>query len=159
VRSTGISVTSLMALVALVAVEAASLRLAGGGGVDACRLLTVSGLAWATISARRHEGQAGAFWFGFALAGWAGFLLVLDALGDRGSNPSLVSFIPLRLLESAFQREKVSGNWASHLVTMDQARILHYMMVFPVAFVGGVIGWLAAPRQQVKRKDAIETAT
>jgi hypothetical protein len=142
-----------MAIVALIAVEVAALRLADDNSVDACRLLTAATLVVATFLARNRVGGEGAFWFGFALLGWATFILVLDArassyqvvdalTGRRSvSSVSLVSRLPLQILMARFDGGSSISSSTVHRV-MGQFQILHFMLILASGFVGGYVGWL-----------------
>jgi hypothetical protein len=139
-----------MALIALAAIELGALRMAGPYGVDACRFLTVAALAWATSLARVRKGEAGAFWFSFALAGWASYLLVIDSRGDR-SLESLVAWIPLHLLDAVSPWSAITNNATAMERWREQVHILHDMMVLTVACLGGLAGWLTARRRRRSR--------
>jgi hypothetical protein len=136
-----------MALIALAALEFGALRLAGPHGVNACNLLTVATLIWATTMARARKGGASDFYFGFALAGWAAYLLVIDALGNR-STDSIVGWIPLQLVEITYDRAAVQNTPGLRDRAIEQWRIAHYMMVLPVACLGGLVGWVLGRRRQ-----------
>jgi hypothetical protein len=114
-----------MALVAVVALEFSSMRLAGGAGVDVCRFLTVATLVWGSILARVRGGRVGAFWFGFALAGWASYLLVVDALAARSSD-SVVSLVPLWMVEATVDRAGLGNSFSAHNQLVDQIHMVHY---------------------------------
>jgi hypothetical protein len=73
-----------MAIIALLAVEMASLRVASDGYVDLSRHLTIVMLAVATYLARYGYGGRAAWWFGFALVGWAYLALAVDGSARRG---------------------------------------------------------------------------
>jgi hypothetical protein len=157
-----------MTLIALVSLELGALRLASPLSVDACRFFTVAALAWATILARVRKGEAGAFWFGFALAGWAAFLLVLDTLGSQSST-SLVGAIPRLLANAVYGRPSVPFTPTVRDRLVQQFLIVHYLMVLPVAALGGLGGWLTArwrpgrpddyaPEENGRRKDNEDAA-
>jgi hypothetical protein len=148
------SLAGLMGIVALVAVEVAALRSAGDGWVDACRLLTASVLVLATFLARDRRGGERAFWFGFAVLGWATFVLVVDALAGSRSSNSVISKLPLLVVEATVDRAE-SNSYDSHLRTLRQLHILHLVLILPAGFIGGFVGWWADRR---RRRHAEETA-
>ncbi len=78
-----IRIAAVMAIIAVLAVEMASLRVASDAFVDLSRHLTVGMLVVATYLARRNKGDRGSWWFGFALLGWAYLALVIDASARR----------------------------------------------------------------------------
>jgi hypothetical protein len=147
-----LSIAGLMALVAIAAIAVASLHMADSFGVDACRILTVAVLVWATIGARFGAGRGGGFWFGFALAGWASYLLVIDVQANP-TRPSVFSWIPMRMSD-AIGYGVATNTMADLERRFAQSLILHYMMVLPVACLGGLVGWLAARRRE--RADATD---
>jgi hypothetical protein len=56
-----------MAVIAVVAIELAALRIGSDAWVDVSRYLTVATLAMASYLARDRRGDRGEWWFGFAL--------------------------------------------------------------------------------------------
>ena len=82
-RRIRIPIAAIMAVIAVLAVEMASFRVASDGYVNLTRHLTVVVLATATYLARYREGDRAAWWFGFALFGWAYFALAVDASARR----------------------------------------------------------------------------
>ena len=136
-----------MALVALVAVELAALRSAQDGWVDACRFLTAAVLVLATFLARYRQAEEGAFWFGFAVVGWATFILVLDALAATRSSDSVISRLPQLALEAMVDRA-AANNYAAALRVMRQFHILHLMLILPVGVAGGFGCWFVERRRR-----------
>lgn len=147
------TIAGLMGIVGLVAVEIAALRSAEDGWVDACRLLTASVLVFATFLARDRRGREGAFWFGFAVLGWAAFVLVQDALAGSNASESVMSRLPRLVLAAIADREE-SGSYAAHERILRQFRILHLMLILPAGLIGGVVGWWTDRRRRRKTGDA-----
>jgi len=73
------SIAFLMGFTLIVGVELAALQSATGEWAEAVRFLTIGILVVATYRARFSTGMAGTWWFGFALLGWAYYLLGIDA--------------------------------------------------------------------------------
>jgi hypothetical protein len=142
-----LSIAGLMGLVALVAVEVAGLRSAEDGWVDVCRLLTATALVFATFLARDRRDEEAAFWFGFAVLGWASFVLVLDALTARRSSESIISLLPRFVLQAIVDRT-TTNSYAGSLRVMRQFHILHLMLIMPAGFLGGVLYWSVDRRRQ-----------
>ena len=72
-----VSVTGLMAVVALFGLEFAALRAGSRLWFSAIYSLTALLLLFAVIAAKYRRGDARAFWFGFAVFGWGYLLLAL----------------------------------------------------------------------------------
>ena len=77
---TRISISGFMILTVVCALPTAALIVASNGWVEATRYLTVAVLCAATYLARYRKGNEGAWWFGFSLAGWAFFVLLIDSM-------------------------------------------------------------------------------
>ena len=91
--------------------------------------------------------RGGAFWFGFSVLGWAAFVLVLDALAGSKSSDSIISRLPLLVLEATVDRAESSG-YGAHLRNLHQFHILHLMLILPVGLIGGVVGWWCDRRRR-----------
>ena len=152
-----IPIAAAMAIVALLAVEMASLRVASDGYVDLTRHLTVVMLAVATYLARYREGDRAAWWFGFALLGWAYFALVIDASARRApvslrrpfvSPPMNVPLPPMTLLGLFFSDEVLNGP-SEPLIKLwwNQYEIVQSMLNLFVAGLGGLVCWIRNRRR------------
>jgi hypothetical protein len=160
-------IAALMALIALIAVEMASLRVASDGFVDLSRHLTVAMLAVATYLARYREGDRAAWWFGFALLGWSYFALVVDA-SSRSHTAMMISrreLPPVTMLGLLmFLREE---SWATDNPLLlkywwNQFEILQSIFTLVLASLGGLVFWMwgrhrGAPyRQEESRSGRLE---
>ena len=76
-----ISISGFMILTVVCTLPMASLIVASDGWVDVTRYLTVAVLCAGTYRARYRKDNEGAWWFGFSLAGWAFFVLLIDSIG------------------------------------------------------------------------------
>ena len=145
-----IPIAALMALIAVLAVEMASFRVASDGYVDLWRHLTVVMLAVATYLARYREGDRAAWWFGFALFGWAYFALAVGASARR----SAVSFLSLRPLPPVTFLVLFVGD--GYLTSKNPVLIKHWWNQFEIlqsiftlvaACLGGLAGWMLSRRR------------
>jgi hypothetical protein len=149
-----VSIARLMVLTVLCTVLLASFRVATAAWVDVTRFLTVSALALSAYLARYRSGDEGAWWFGFALSGWACFVLLIDA--SAGSGPSLgpnpaagfaqtsvMAFLMASPEEyaNAIKKPGLYGAW------WNRSRIVQYMLILVVASLGGLACWLVAWRR------------
>jgi hypothetical protein len=140
-----------MALIALLAVEMAALRVASYRFVDLSRHLTVAALAVATYLARYRDGGRAAGWFGFALAGWSYFGLVIDASAraDVAGSLSLGTPLPpIAILRLFMSDDPFTGR--SELAIRrwwNEYEILQSMLTLIVASLGGLIFWMWARRR------------
>ncbi len=145
-----IPIAALMAVIAVLAVELASFRVASDGYVDLTRLLTVVMLAVAVYLARYREGDRAAWWFGFALFGWAYFALAVNA-SARQSAASVLSLRPVppvTVLGLFFGDESLtSNNRAVIKHWWNQYEILQSILTLVIACLGGVAGWILARRR------------
>jgi len=117
--------------------------------VDVTRLLTVMALATATYRARYRKDEHGALSFGFALFGWTGFALVVDSMArwnPLAPTNSIVGLLPMSVLRpfmsaselgESIKRGTLVGPWG------NRYRILHYLLVLIVAFLGAILCWMA----------------
>ncbi len=133
-----LTIRSLLVIVALVAVQISALRSGEDSAVEVCRLVTAAVLVFATYLARRRRGEAGAFWFGFAVLGWAAFVLVVDVLAARPFPAPVISWLPRMVLEMMVDRT-ASNSYAASQRAICQFRILHLMLVLPIALVAGLV--------------------
>jgi hypothetical protein len=157
-----IPIAAVMAVIALVALELAALRLGSEAWVDLTRYLTVATLAAATYLARYRRGDHGNWWFGFALFGWAYFAMVLDALGRRSfafglrPMPSGAPILPPVTLLGLLRGGEVSDGPSLLRLLWNRYEILQSILTLIVALAGGVLcGILAhrrgAPFEEVQR--------
>jgi hypothetical protein len=142
------SIAGLMGLIAVAAIEVSALRSASDASVDACRLLTTSLLVCATFLARNRRAGEGAFWFGFAVLGWAAFVLVLDTLAGMRSSSSIISRLPFLVIETVVDQTENTGSYAASLHALRQLHVLHLMLIPPIALVGGICSWLVDQRRE-----------
>jgi hypothetical protein len=146
-----IPIAAVMALIAVIALELAALRLATEAWVDVTRHLTIATLATATYLARYRRGEEGAWWFGFALSGWAYFALALDAMARWNSvrdSDSVLGLLPVYLLGLFFTNwSEVSKGPILADTWYHRYRILHSMLILVVASTGGLIFWIVARRR------------
>ena len=145
-----IPIAAFMAVIAVLAVELASFRVASDGYVDLTRHLTVVMLAVAVYLARYREGDRAAWWFGFALFGWAYFALVVDATARRSaaSVVSLRAVPPVTVLGLFFGDESLTGNNPAVIKHWwNQYEILQSILALVIACLGGVAGWMLARRR------------
>jgi hypothetical protein len=97
------SIACLMGLIVIVAIELAALQSATREWAEVARFVTVAALVMATHRARYSMGRPGAWWFGFALMGWASYLLGIDATRqwtslDGYKLDSFLEAMPFRVL-------------------------------------------------------------
>ena len=136
-----------MGLVALFAVDIAALRSVGGLWVDACRLLTASVLVFATFRAKDRRGGDGAFWFGFAVLGWAAFVLGLEGLGALGDeSESAIVRLLFVLVEETVDPAQYGNGPAAFTRVLRQLQILRLMLILPAGLAGGFAYSLADRR-------------
>jgi hypothetical protein len=141
-KSIRFTIAGLMALVALVAFGAAALRSGSEAWLDACRLLILSILVAACFLARPRRGREAAFWFGFAVVGWAAFAFLAHVAAVEGSSESLATWFPLRLVEALTDHdETIRGGYAAALRVARQRNIVGLMQVLPIALAGGFAAW------------------
>lgn len=145
----GVTVGGLMAAIALLGVEFAALRAGSPLWFSAIYTLTVVLLLLAILAARFRRADAGAFWFGFALFGWAFLLLTLgpwssphirdDQAGYDKFNPNLVT---TRLLVLSLHR--IRGSTDDYEVIDEFAYCtmgLAQLMLTLILSIAG--GWVA----------------
>src|SRR4051794_36572493 len=87
--STRLSLSGLMVVIAILAAEFAAMRSGSQLWFSTIYSITLLVLLVATLAARFRRGGARAFWFGFALFGWAYFLMALgpwSGLEERGAH-------------------------------------------------------------------------
>jgi hypothetical protein len=143
-------IASLMALIALLAVEMAALRVASKGFVELSRFLTVAMLAVATYLARYRDGARAAGWFGFALFGWAYLVLAIDACARRHPSPfrPLSALPPVTSLALFLTDEPVTGNNVRSIeLRWNQFDIFQSMLALSFAALGGLACGIWARRR------------
>jgi hypothetical protein len=153
------SITALMGFVLIVALELAALQSATSEWVEIARFLTVLILVVATYRARFSKGEVGSWWFGFALLGWAYYLLEIEAMRQwaRFTYPvdPFVESVPFRAL-GLFVPDIDMVGWDHSpraFRVYHQVRIVQSILVLLVASVGGLTCRLLAAlrRPQVER--------
>jgi hypothetical protein len=151
-RRDRLSVGAPMAIIVVMSVELAALNWGTGVAVDIARMLTVFLLGVATYLARYRTGRAGAWCFGFALFGWAYYILVIDVMGQRFAfaSDSVITFLPTVIMDL----------WTSALPPIqryqnydERIRIIHELMVPVVATIGGTFCWLIGRRRRPSADD------
>ncbi|MGO9464314.1 MAG: hypothetical protein ACLQIB_52380 [Isosphaeraceae bacterium] len=147
-----LSVAAPMALIVVVSVELAALNWGTGVAVDITRLLTIIFLVAATCLARYRTGGEGAWWFGFALFGWAYYVLLLDAMArfTSLSSQSIVSFLPALIMDSWTRGSRVGPAVIRYL---ERLRILHEMFILGAAIIGGGVFWAIERRHRPERPE------
>jgi hypothetical protein len=110
--------------------------------VDIVRLSTVVFLATATYLSRFRGGSQAAFWFGFALFGWAWYILHLDAMTRwrAMTSQSIVSLVPAAIMD--FWTSLSGAQSAVVQSYAERLRMIHQLCIFGVATIGGVVCWL-----------------
>jgi hypothetical protein len=157
-RRIRISISGFMILTVVCTLPMASLIVASSGWVDVTRYLTVSALCAATYLARYRTGNEGAWWFGFSLSGWAFFALLIDSIAwsslaaansvGRMLPMSVVTlFMSAREIAETTARGRPIGPWE------NRSRILHYMLILIVAFLGGIACWMAKRKRGSPKDD------
>jgi hypothetical protein len=140
-----------MVLIALVAIEVAALRQATEPWCNIARYLTIGALIVASLLARHCTGAEGAWWFGFALFGWAYYILGLDTLahGEGVVQPnSIVSRILEWFLWLYYTGDQAAlESLGNHERVSYQIRIMQAIMIILVACTGGLFCWLMARRR------------
>ncbi len=144
---TRISISGFMILTVVCTLPMASLIVASDGWVDVTRYLTVAVLAAATYLARFRTGEEGVWWFGFALAGWAFFALLIDSIvwnalatakvSGMLPTPVVTLFMTAREIAETTARGRQIGPWE------NRSRILQYLLILVVAALGGLVCWIA----------------
>jgi len=152
-----------MAVIALVALEMAAMRIASEGWVDVTRYLTVATLATATYLARYRRGDHGEWWFGFALFGWSYFALVLDAVGRRGFAVGL-GYVPLPFLPPVTvlgllggEAETSNGPTLSILL-WNRYEILQSILTLIIGSAGGIACYILARRRGTPYREEVRRA-
>ena len=143
-------IAALMALIALLAVEMASLRVATDGFVDLTRALTIATLLAATFRARHASGDRAAWWFGFAAVGWAYLILVIDAASRRDPSawaafraPPPVPFFWILIGDVS----QAGNNPRWDRLRWNQMEILQSILTLAMASLGGLATWIWARRR------------
>jgi hypothetical protein len=142
-----------MGLVVLVAIELAALQSATREWAEVARLLTVAALVFASYQARYSTGRAGAWWFGFALLGWASYLLGVDATRqwtsfDGYKLDSFLEAIPFRILglNTPPLEYRLAGTTSQEGTRLYcQVLIIQRISVLFFASLGGLTCLLVAP--------------
>ena len=159
-RRIRIPIAALMAVIAVLAVELASFRVASDGDVNLTRHLTVVMLAAAVYLARYRESDRAAWWFGFALFGWAYFALVVDATArhSAASVLSLRAVPPVTMLGLFVSDEALTTNNPGLIKHWwNQYEISQSILTIVVASLGGLACWIlsrrrGAPYRQEERR-------
>lgn len=138
-----LSIVTLLGIILFVALELAALRSATALWVDIARCLTVLALVIATYRARYCDDRAGV-WFGFALGGWAYYLLSVDLMGSwlrwAHDTESIVERLPFFILglfdpgsRSVAFDSSARSVWVSY-----EARIIRSILTLIAAALGGL---------------------
>jgi hypothetical protein len=158
-KSIWLTTLGLMFLSASCALPLAAMVVATDRWVDISRLMTVTTLAIAAYLARYGKNDVGHWYFGFALAGWACFVLVTDSISSWNPlalrNPK-TGFLPLSFLTpfmsagqlgDSLNRGGLVAPWGNRYC------ILHYLFVLVVASMGGQVCWIVNRRRGRPRDD------
>lgn len=142
-----LSLAGPMAIIVVVSVELAALNWGTMIAVDVARFLTAILLAFATYLARYRRGDEAAWWFGFALFGWAYYALFLGGmgLGPAYSRESLVSVVPVMIMDS-WMRASFAGPVVQQY--NERLRIFHEIFILTVALIGGIVCWAIERRRR-----------
>ncbi len=148
-----------MAVIALLAVELAALRVASDGYVNLTRHLNVVMLAVAAYLARYRQGDRAAWWFGFALCGWAYLALVIDASARRDLlSVRPIAPPPMNLLGLFINVNAQAGQSATLIrLWWNQYDIIQSILTLVVACLGGFVCWIwnrrrGAPYREEERR-------
>ena len=110
-----------------------------------------------------QEGDHGEWWFGFALFGWAYFVLVLDAVGRRGFAIVLRSF-PFPVRPPVPMLGLLGGeSWPFYrpgheIVLWNRYEILQSILTLIIASVGGIVCWILARRRSAPYREEARRA-
>ena len=135
-----------MGFVLIVGVELAALQSATEEWAEAARFLTIGILVIATYRARFSTGKTGTWWFGFALLGWAYYLLVIDATRrwtslayyDPHSFLETLSFGILSLHVPPYEYRLADNTSKEGIRLVCQILIIQRISVLIVASLGGL---------------------
>jgi hypothetical protein len=136
-----IPIAAIMAIIAVLAVEFAALRAASADYVDVTRKLTVVLLALAAYLARSRSRDRAAWWFGFALVGWAYFAMVIDESARRGNNPmgKAMELPPMALIGLLLGNEGLFSNSGALIKRWwNQYEIVQSIFTLVLATLGGL---------------------
>jgi hypothetical protein len=153
-----------MAVIAVVALELAAMRIGSEGWVDVSRNLTIAMLAMATYLARYRRGDRGEWWFGFALFGWVYFALVLDAVGRRGfafglrPMPSGAPVLPPVTLLGLLGGEEDPNGPSLLVLLWNRYEILQSIITLIVALIGGILCGILAHRRGAPYREEVRRA-
>lgn len=133
------SILGLMVVVAVIGVEIAAVRAGDPASVDLSGAVNLAVLVAATFRARHRGGRGSAFWFGFALAGWASFLFVMDGFG-AGRTGSIARAWPAWLLQTWYDWDLPGDGVFLGGDGLDRFyRILDNLIILPLGLVGGLV--------------------
>jgi hypothetical protein len=149
-RRVRIPIAAVMAAIALIAVEMGALRVASGGFVDLSRSLTIVALAVATFQARPRRGDEAAWWFGFAVCGWAYFAMDVDATVRQtaviGRFPIPV-LPPMTVLGFFVDMSRFGSSPMLMELLWNRYEIFQSIVTLVVASIGGTLCWVASRRR------------
>jgi len=147
------SIIALMGFVLIVALELAALQSATMEWAEAARFLTVAILVVATYRARYRTGKAGSWWFGFAMLGWAYYLLGVDATRQWTSLAgydldSFLESLPFRIVGlhvPPLEYRLATPSSKEGIRLYCQVLIIHRILVVGIASLGGLACLLLDP--------------
>jgi hypothetical protein len=147
-----IPIAAIMAIIALIAVEIGLLRVASDNYVDLSRLLTVVMLAVATCLARYRQGDRAAWWFGFALLGWAYFALLVDVTARQGAGLGRLTLpkpaVPHLTFLDLFSDASANPNGLTpRALVWNRYEILQSIVTLVIACLGGLASLMLARRR------------
>jgi hypothetical protein len=149
-RRVRIPIFAMMVVIAFLALEMAALNVASEGWVDVSHHMTVLALAAATCMARYRKGDGNAWWFGFALFGWAYFALVLDSTARASPivfRRTVVGLPPLAFLVLLMDWSGDSQGPIKMPLWWHRYDILQSIFTLVFAGIGGVICWTLSARR------------
>jgi hypothetical protein len=127
------SIAAIMAIIALLAVDVASLRVATNAYLEIARHLTLVMLVLASYQAQNQKGDRAAWWYGFALWGWTYF--ALDILPQLWlPRLAVIADLTSQLRPEIQQR-------------LDGYEIIQLIVTMIVAFIGGYVELITNRRQ------------
>lgn len=142
-----VPLVGLIAAVAAFALEFAALRSGSRLALSAVYTATVLVLLTAVLMARYRRGEAGAFWFGFAVFGWGYLLLSLapwanvDSRGWADAGPVKVELLTSRLIDWTVRlvKRRVAPEGLPGVLKFEECteRIANLTVTLGVALLGG----------------------
>lgn len=147
-----VPILAIVLIVASLAIAFTALRTASQAWHEVTYTFTVLALLTAMLASRFRRGSERAFWYGFAVFGWAFFLLgyrpwmnAFNEVDDEGlGSPFNPFLLTSRLFEYLLPRVRLTTNDGAMIdeITSTTLAVLHLLMTLAVAFVGGIVALL-----------------